>query len=311
MNIARVTSWGSPPEYRSGPSLPPPSPSELQLKVVAVGVPRLVQGRATGTHSSAMGASLPFDPSVDGVGLDETTGHLYYIGPTSAPLFAERANVDRSRLVRLKPGADPVAVAALVNPVGSSWMALRRRALGGCEGKTVLVLGATGASGRAAVHVACLLGAARIVGVSRNADKLAAVEGLDERVQLRDPLLLPKSVGPVHIVLDFVGGRAAVGVMQSAEVPPGEDLQYIYVGDLAGQNDIVLPARLLNMKPVRIAGSGIGSWSKTDVEKELAELVAVATKLKRPHNVWTASLADVRSVWDTEDAKTKRLVLVP
>ncbi|KAL2128029.1 hypothetical protein VTI74DRAFT_9828 [Chaetomium olivicolor] len=229
MKVARITSWGSAPEFISAPDLPAPSPTQLQVKVVAVAVPPLVRGRAIGKHPSARDASLPFDPSVDGVVQDEATRDLYYVSPMAASLFAERANVERQQLVKLAAGADPIAVATLVNPVGSSWMALRCRALpGSYEGATVLVLGATSTSGRAAIIVARSLGASRIVGMSRSEDTLAAVEGLDARAVLREPFTLPSDVGPVHIILDFVGGRAAVGVLQSAEVEPGKDLQYIH-----------------------------------------------------------------------------------
>ncbi|KAK4152103.1 hypothetical protein C8A00DRAFT_16567 [Chaetomidium leptoderma] len=312
MKVARVTSWGSAPELSSAPDLPAPAASQVQVKVVAVAVPPLVRGRAIGKHPSARGAALPYDPSVDGVVQDEATGDLFYVSPMSASLFSERANVERHMLVKLAPGADAVAVATLVNPVGSSWMALRCRALPGTvEGATVLVLGATSTSGRAAVSVARSLGAARIIGMSRTEATLAAVEDLDERVVLQEPFALPAALGPVHIVLDFVGGRAAVDVLQAAEVEPGKDLQYIHVGDLAGEESIGLPARLLNSKPIRITGSGMGAWSKMDVKKELGALLGTVVKISRPEDVLMVSLADIQSVWDTKEAKTKRLVLVP
>ncbi|KAJ4286373.1 hypothetical protein N0V88_008040 [Collariella sp. IMI 366227] len=312
MKVAHVTSWGSAPEYTSAPNLPAPSPTQLQVKVLAVAVPPLVRGRALRKHPSAKGASLPFDPSVDGVVQDEMTGDLYYAGPMAASLFAERANIERQQLVKLAPGSDPIAVATLVNPVGSSWMALRCRALpGSYQGATVLVLGATSTSGRAAITVARSLGASRIIGMSRSKDTLAAVEDLDARVVLHEPYTLPPDIGPVHIILDFVGGQAAVGVLQAAELEPGRDLQYIHVGDLAGEDNIGLPARLLNSKPIRITGSGMGAWGKMDVKKEIGGLLAAVVKMSRPQDVVTASLADIQSVWDKEAAKAKRLVLVP
>lgn len=311
MHVAQVTAWGSPPQYVSAPDLPEPSAGQLRVKVLAVGVPRVVQGRASGKHSSSARAALPFDPSVDGVVLDEAAGHAYYAGPMSAALFASHANVDRHQLVRLPPGSDPVAVAALVNPVSSSYMALRYRAVGGVEGRTVLVLGATGGSGRVAVAVARRLGAARVVGMSRSQDNLDTVQGLDERVLLREPFELPPTLGPVHIVLDFVGGNAASGVLQVAEAAPGEDLQYIHVGDLSGQPEIALSAKLLNMKPIRITGSGMGAWNKMDLKNGMAGLVDLTAGMERPRDVFTAPLSEVQSVWDTEDAKKKRLVLIP
>lgn len=311
MNFARVKSWGEAPEYISGPALPAPSPGQLQLSMKAIAVPPLVRGRATGKHPSAFGAELPFDPSVDGVGQDEATGDLYYVAPMAAPLLAERVNIDRGRLVKLPPGTDPVAVATLVNPVGSSWMALRCRALGPVEGATVLVLGATSTSGRAAISVARSLGAAHIVGASRSAETLAAVEGLDDRVVLAEPFVLPDGLGPVHIILDFVGGRAATAALVAVTPEPGKDIQYIHVGDLAGEEVIGLPARLFNSKPIRLTGSGQGSWSKMDMKREIPELLPVVAKMPRPSGVVTASLAEIQTIWNSEEAKDKRLVITP
>ncbi|ROW08575.1 hypothetical protein VPNG_06161 [Cytospora leucostoma] len=314
MKGAHVISWGSSPVFTDLPDLPHPSPTQLQLKVLAVGVPRVVQARAAGKHSSVQNKPLPLDPSLDGVGLDESTGDLYFItiGPKGgAPLFAERVNAERSQLIPLEKDADPVTVAALVNPVSSSWLALTSRAAGGVQGRNVLVLGATGASGRIAVKVARSLGAARIVGIARSADKLATVEGLDERVLLKEPFELPESIGPLHIILDYVGGRAAVEVMKQAQVEPGTNLDYVHIGDLAGEDDIRVPSSLLNKKPLRIMGSGMGAWSKEEMKRETPRLVAATAKMTRTSDIFTAPLSDVESVWDTEDAKNKRLVFVP
>ncbi|KAL1843552.1 hypothetical protein VTJ49DRAFT_1145 [Mycothermus thermophilus] len=312
MKAAKVTAWGSAPVYGDYPDLPDPSPSQVRVKVVAVAVPPVVRGRALGVHSTARGAPLPYDPTVDGVVQDEATGDLYYVSPMSSQLFAEYANVERHTLVRLAPGADPVAVATLVNPVGSSWMALRARALpGSVEGATVLVVGATSTSGRAAIAVARTLGAARIIGMSRNPETLEAVEGLDERVPLQEPFTLPESVGPVDIILDFVGGKTAVGVLCAAQPNPGKNLQYIHVGDLAGEETLPIPARLLNARPVLITGSGMGAWGKNEIKREIGGLLAAVSKMDRPEGVITAALSEIESVWDTEEAKKQRFVLLP
>ncbi|KAK2750374.1 hypothetical protein FQN57_003854 [Myotisia sp. PD_48] len=315
MKIACVTSWGSPPEYMSGPDLPAPSPTQLQLKVLAVGVPRVVQARAARKHPSAFNAQLPFDPSIDGVGLDEATGDLYFINPLAASLLAERVNVERIQLMKLEPGTDPIIVAGLANPVSSSWMALRCRAIGGCQGRNVVIVGATSASGRAAATVARSLGASRIIGISRSEDTLAAVEGLDDRVILQDPFVMPKHIGPVHIVLDYVGGPVAVGILQTAEVEAGENLQYIQVGGLASQETHMLqllPTHLISLRPICIMGSGVGSFSKQDLLKEMPGLVSTISKMKKPPiDIFPAPLSEVQSAWESEEAQKKRLVLLP
>ncbi|OTA67127.1 NAD(P)-binding protein [Hypoxylon sp. EC38] len=310
MNVALLTAWGKPPTYITGvPSLPAPSPSQLQLKVLAVGVPRAAKGRALGKHSSIKGG-LPFDPSVDGVGLDESTGKKYYIAPVAAPLFAERANVERRLMAELPSEADPVTVAALVNPVSSSWMALNVRVTGGCKGRNLFIVGATTESGRYAVRVARHLGAAKIVGASRTEETLDKVEGLDERVLLTDPLEVPKTVGPIDIVLDYIGGHTNVAVMKTVEIQEGKGLQYVSVGGVAGHENLVIPASLLNARDIRIIGSGMGAITLDDIVKQMPGLVAFLSKIKRPANVVTAPLADIETAWDSTGEK-ERLVLIP
>lgn len=313
MKVVQVTSWGSAPQCRTIPDLPPPSPTQVQLSVLAVGVPRVVQLRATGKHPSVFDSPLPFDPSIDGVGRDDATGDVYFIHPLAAPLLAERANIERHHLVKLAPDADPVSVAALANPMSSSWLALRRRAFGGCEGRTVLIIGATSASGRTAALVARFLGAARIVGLSRREETLEAVEGLDERVILSEPFVLPPTVGPVDIVLDYVGGSAAAAVLQSAEVAPGGNLQYIQVGGLASEETHLLrllPPYLINIKPICIMGSGFGSVRLQDLKAEVPDMVRAMMQIKPPFLLQTAPLSSVQSVWDSANV-SKRLVVVP
>ena len=61
-----------------------------------------------------------------------------------------------------------MTAAAIVNPGVGAWLALIRRAMLQ-PGETVLVLGATGVSGRIAVALAArIVGAGRVIAASRN-----------------------------------------------------------------------------------------------------------------------------------------------
>ena len=311
MRVARITSWGSPPECFSTPEPSEPNAGEIPLRIVAVGLHRLVRGRGGGTHPSARGASLPFDPSVDGVGLQESSGELFYINAMVAQLFAERAHVDPRHLVRLgyEGEVDPVAIAALVNPVSSSWMALRHRVDGSITGLTILILGVTSASGRAAAQVARSFGAARIVGASRS---LADVDGVDESVLIPAdrPLDLSTGVGQVHVLLDYVGGRVAADALNTVITPVGRDLQYIHVGDLSGEDYLPVSACALNTKAIRIMGSGMGSWGRQDLHDEISELVQFTAKMKPSSKIVTCSLSEIGRAWEDGNSDT-RIVITP
>ena len=88
--------------------------------------------------------------------------------------MAEQTVIDTSRSIVLAEGADPIAVAAAMNPAMSSWVALRQR-VQFQAGQNILVLGATGNAGRMAVQIAKLLGAGQIIAAGRNAARLAWV----------------------------------------------------------------------------------------------------------------------------------------
>jgi alcohol dehydrogenase len=97
--------------------------------------------------------------------------------------FAERAVWPKETQIRL-PGAEryprPERLAFL------GWLSIAAEGLNRAElraGQTVVVLGATGQLGAAAVLVALAQGAARVVAVGRNAEVLERLGGLDRRVR--------------------------------------------------------------------------------------------------------------------------------
>ncbi|KAL5365564.1 hypothetical protein BJX96DRAFT_169204 [Aspergillus floccosus] len=247
------------------------------------------------------------------------TGVSYYILPLSALCLAESVNVDRGNLVLLQPGAagpeseslDPVAIAGLVNPVSSSLMALRTRVNGEITGKTVLVLGATGKSGRAAVLVAKFLG---------------CVDGVDGWVASGHMptgatggwFSLSAWVGPVHIVLDYVGGSVGADILGSAEIEDGEELQYVQVENLAFEMGTeekhmfeILPGHLISRRPICIRGSGMGSFSRGDLICEIPDLISFLAGIKAPFEIASAPVSQVASVWRDENTKGSRLVILP
>lgn len=88
--------------------------------------------RAAGKHYSSH-HQLPLIPGVDGVG-SLTDGTLVFFVAFDAKTgsFAEYVNVKKVDCIVLAPHLDPIkylhSVAALMNPVMSSWLALNCRA---------------------------------------------------------------------------------------------------------------------------------------------------------------------------------------
>ncbi|KAK7747085.1 hypothetical protein SLS62_009241 [Diatrype stigma] len=331
MHIAQVTNWSEGPRYTTVPDLPPPTFDQLQLRVLAAGLHQVVRSRASGMHYSAR--ELPHNVGVDCVGLHEPTGRLYYAFSLEAGLgtFADFVNVARESAYALPEGAngdniDPARFAASLNPAMSSWMALTQRTgapLDAGPGKTglppkftALVLGATSASGRLAARAARELGAARVVGVARDAaalERLTLAGLLDEHVVLRDPVASTDyssvaAAGP-DVILDYVYGEAAVHLLSSLRTR--KPVQYVAIGGLSGQREVVVPSALLRSGDITIRGAAPGAWRLSALERELPALVAkVATwELAEAQPV---PLKDIAEVWnDKEVARKGRIVFVP
>src|SRR3954467_11482221 len=167
MRAAVVTEFGTPPTCQDFPTPEPGTQDEVLVDVVAAGLHPRVRSQADGSHYTGTG-ELPFVPGIDGVGQAPDGTLRYFVLPdTAMGAMAERTVVDTGRSVVLPADADPVLVAAGMNPAMSAWVALRRR-IEFPAGQDVLVLGATGNAGRLAVQVAKHLGAGRVIAAGRD-----------------------------------------------------------------------------------------------------------------------------------------------
>lgn len=123
--------------------------------------------------------------------------------------FAERAAVDASRLVRVSDSVDLVTAAALPVAYMTAWHMLRRAEA--TAGDTILVPGATGGIGVAAIQLIDTLGA-RSIGTTTSASKLEKLAGLgvDHGVHVTSPADLEDAVAefaPIDAVLNHLAGE--------------------------------------------------------------------------------------------------------
>ena len=185
MKAAVVHSFDAPPRYGTFTD-PVAGENEVLVNVRAVGLHRVIKSIANGSHYLSTG-ELPFIPGVDGVG-DLEDGSRVYFGMVRGPFgtFAERCVTARAMCLPIPEGLDAATVAAMINPGMSSWGALTGRA-NFVAGESVLILGATGTSGRLAVQIAKRLGARRIVAAGRNAEALEELraQGADAVISLK------------------------------------------------------------------------------------------------------------------------------
>ena len=307
MHTAQITQWGEAPKYIevATPELLSSDSNLIQIKVQATGLHQVVRARAQGTHYSAN--TLPHIPGVDGVGTT-TTGQQVYFHTFTIPTgsFTEVINVPKEDVAVLPEGVDVVQVAAAMNPVLSSWMALRRRTTNLPANFSVLILGATSASGTIAIDVARHLGAKRVIGVARNLSALKQL-GLDEAIEMKEPVEQTdfSKVGQVDVILDYVYGPITAHLLGSLK--PTGPVQFVQIGTL-GTPTMDLAAAILRSKDITMRGTGPGAWSMADLRAELPGM-AMATKALRPIGVKVAKLSDVESVWG--EKTRERLVFVP
>ncbi|KAI1637779.1 hypothetical protein F4809DRAFT_304761 [Biscogniauxia mediterranea] len=312
MHAVQVESWSEGPRYVTVEDPPAPSDNQIQLRVLATGLHQVVRSRAAGTHYSTK--ELPHRPGIDCVGRDVATGQLYYclhISP-SFGTFAEYITVDKSVVYPLPDGVDPAAFAASVNPAMSSWMAITQRTTGLPRGYTALILGATSASGKLAAYAARTLGAGRVVGVARNAAALAAVDGLDERIVLRDPVAETdySRVGGDRdlVVLDYIYGDATAHLLSSLRTK--KPVQYVQIGAVA-QPVASLPAALFRSYDLTVRGAGPGAWSFPALQQEMKVLVPKLAGWKLLETC-SVPLKDVEAAWKDTSLQSKgRLVFIP
>ena len=317
MKAAIVERAGQPPVYGDFTD-PTPSAGLAVVRVSAAAISHVTKSRASGAHYSADGG-LPLIPGVDGVGIDEHGRRVWFILP-EAPFgaMAERCLVDARRCLVLPDELGDVEAAALAIPGMSSWAALVERAQLRA-GETVLVNGATGASGRLAIQVAKHLGAKRVVATGRNAaifDELRAL-GADATIALtpdRDALetaFKKEFRAGVDIVLDYVWGPSAETLIVAA-ARAGADavpIRIVQIGAASGA-DITLPGAALRSSALQLMGSGVGSIPQPRILAAVRGVLEAAPRAGFKVATRTLPLAEVATAWEAGDA-TSRIVLRP
>ncbi|WP_040790851.1 zinc-binding alcohol dehydrogenase family protein [Nocardia paucivorans] len=262
---------------------PEPQPGRAPLRLVGAGLHHVVRGMATGRHYGSDGA-YPLVPGIDAVALTGD-GRLVYTGFARSPWGTMAERLVTPFDVEVPAGADPLAVAAGVNPALSGWMPLVTRYRETGDLGTVWVLGATGVSGGLAVRAALSFGAKRVVAVGRDRSALERLSGPgvvtvpiapDASDTWADTLGAVVTAVQPTIVLDYVWGPVAEAAFTAlGKTRPDDDamVDYVQIGSLAGA-EAVLPAELLRSRRIRISGSGKGSVSPERMIAELPHILA-------------------------------------
>jgi NADPH2:quinone reductase len=223
---------------------------------------------------------LPFSPGSELAGVVKEVGEGVkafrpgdkVIAFTTYGAFAEEVKTDAARLLPLPEGMDFPSGAAFLLTYGTSDHALRDRAALKA-GETLLVLGAAGGVGLAAVEIGKALGA-RVIACASTDDKLAVCKehGADATINyaaedLRERIKALTDGRGVDVVYDAVGGAYTEAAFRSIAWRG----RLLVVGFAAG--DIPkLPLNLALLKGAAVVGVFWGDFARRE-PKQFAESV--------------------------------------
>lgn len=254
IRAVRVHVFGEDPQVDEIAAPEAPGPGELLVDVEVVGVGAWDVGVADGRLESllpddvrpfVMGAELCGRVRVVGEGVERfAVGDRVMANPGVVGAWAERVRLPVSACGPAPRSVDAAAAATVPVRALAAWQALER--LGLPSGSTLLVIGAGGAVGRAAVEIAKGRGL-RVLAIAgpESLDALEALgaeQAVDYHDDWRDRLsdAAPKGVeGALDLVggesleqgLRFVGerGRVVSTVKRESpiEIPPGVDFEFL------------------------------------------------------------------------------------
>ena len=283
MKAIQCVQWGGPEQLRLAEcALPEPAAGEVRIRVEAAGVnfpdALIIQKKYQ------LQPPLPFVPGTEVAGTVDAVGDgvarlkpgdrvVAFVGLGG---FAEYVCAPQLQVASLPDGVDPAVAAGFTLTYATSQHALVER--GGLRrGETLLVLGAGGGVGLAAVELGRRAGA-RVIAAASSPAKLAAAQGCGaeelvdySKVDLREAVKAITDGRGVDVVYDPVGGGHTTAALRSLAWCG----RLLVVGFAAGEIPQI-PANLLLLKEVSAIGVYWGEFAKRDPEANrrlLAQLI--------------------------------------
>ena len=253
MKAIRVAAFGGPDVLRlEEVPTPKPGPDEVLVRIHASGVNPVETYIRAGTYARL--PELPYTPGNDGAGVVEqlgakvsefTAGDRVYTTGSPSGTYAEFALCKKEQVQPLPANISFAQGAAMGTPYATAYRALLQRASGE-QGETVLVHGASGGVGTAAVQLARARGL-RVFGTAGSDEgrKLVREQGADEVFDHRAPdhfeqIMKATDGHGVDVILEMLanvnlgkdltilakGGRVVIiGSRGSVEINPRDTMQ--------------------------------------------------------------------------------------
>lgn len=312
MRAAVIEEPGRPPVVvdREPPEV---GPGQVAVTVLAAAVTPLDLLCASGTSYFGV-PRTPYVPGVQGVGLAD--GRLVWF-PTKAGMapgdgsMAAIAVARRDELVELPADANPILVAALGLSAVAAHMALSWRGEL-AAGEHVVVLGAGGAVGQAAVQLAQTTGAGWVIGAARSSAGLdrARRVGADAVVALDTDDLTELTTrfsavtDGVDLVLDPLFGAPAAAAARTLR--PGG--RWVHLGSSAAET-CPIDSSTLRSRSLRLLGYTNNELSPRQRAGAVSHIAAEAARGALTIEHESVPLADIGAVWGRRSGG--RVVLTP
>jgi len=258
---------------------PQPGPGQVVVRVQAVGVNPVETYIRSGIYPKP---PTPYTPGNDGAGViaavgpdvkQVAAGDRVYIAGSLSGTYAEKSLCLAARVHPLPPQASFAQGAAINVPYGTAYHALLQRARA-LPGESVLVHGASGGVGIAAVQLACAAGMTVIGTASTERGRHLVLE------QGAHHVLDHSAPGYLEQVLGLTGGRGVDVILEMlANVNLGNDLNVLARGGRVvtignrgpgNQGTATINPRALMSRDAAILGIALGNAS----EREAASMHA-------------------------------------
>lgn len=274
MKAIRVHEFGGPDVLRvEQVETPKPGPSQVLVRIHAAGVNPVDTYIRSGAYASK--PALPFTPGTDGGGVVEavgagvkgaTVGARVYVAGTApgSGTYAEMALCEASQVHPLPANVSFAQGAAVNVPYGTAYQGLVKIAQAQA-GETVLVHGATGGVGIAAVQCALAYGM-RVFGTggSERGRKLLMAQGVPHVLDHSSPMYLDE-------FMKLTEGRGADVILEmAAHLNLGKDLgilarhgRVVVIGNRA---NVEINARLVMQRQSKILGFLYGGLPPAELD---------------------------------------------
>jgi NADPH:quinone reductase-like Zn-dependent oxidoreductase len=319
MHAAVLHALGNLPRYEQFPE-PTAGDGEVIVHVHAASLKPVDKQLASGSHYASP-REFPLVCGSDGVG-HLNDGQRVFFGGTRTPYgaMAQSTVVRRAFCFPVPAGVDDETAAALPNPGVSAWLSLAHRARL-APGENVLILGATGVTGKLAVRIAKLLGASRVVAAGRNPQALDRLHqlGADAIIRLDVPanelaeaFVHEAGQSGFQVVIDYVWGSPAetflAAITRKEFAVVTSETRFVQVGESAGRT-ISLPAAVLRSTALTILGTA-GIPPRSVLVDALQQVMTHAASGDLRIETERVPLVDIENAWQ-RDQQARRLVVIP